>query len=89
MASDKKEKFFHEVVTERVKEEKLNGIYIIVCKDPSYLYVGTTGDAAFPSSAGSMIRQAMLASLRAKKFDEGLQRSLQIALDATGLGEKK
>lgn len=89
MSADQKEKFFHEVVTERVKEEKLNGVYILICKNPTYLYVGTTGDAAFPSSAGSTIRQTLLSSFREKKFDAGLEKSLQIALDATGLGEKK
>lgn len=89
MSTDQKEKYFHEVVTERVKEEKLNGVYILICKNPTYLYVGTTGDAAFPSSAGSTIRQTLLSSFREKKFDAGLEKSLQIALDATGLGEKK
>ena len=89
MSPEEREKFFHEVVTERVKADKIQGVYILICKSPTYLYVGPTGDAAFPTAAASKIREALLISLREKKFDEGLSKVLQMSLDAKGLGEKK
>ena len=89
MSPEEREKFFHEVVTERVKADKIQGVYILICKSPTYLYVGPTGDAAFPTAAASKIREALLTSLREKKFDEGLSKVLQMSLDAKGLGEKK
>lgn len=89
MTGEEKEKFFREIVIDRVKAEKLNGVYIIICKSPSYLYVGPTGDVAFPNAAASKIRTTLLASLKEKKFDDGLTKVLDIALDAKGLGEKK
>ena len=64
MSADEKEKFFHDLVTERVKADKVQGIYIIICKSPTYLYVGTTGDVHFPSATASKIRQTLLSSLR-------------------------
>jgi hypothetical protein len=88
MKSEEKEKFFHALVTERVKADKIQGIYIIVGKSPTYLYVGTTGDAHFPSEAASRIRQTLLGSLRDKKPEEGLTKVLTIALEAKGLEEK-
>jgi hypothetical protein len=89
MSTEEKEKFFHQLVTERVKADKIQGVYILICKSPTYLYVGATGDAHFPSASGSKIRLTLLSSLREKKFDEGLSKVLDLALEAKGLGEKK
>ena len=89
MTAEEKEKFFHEVVTDRVKADKIHGVYILICKSPTYLYVGTTGDKDFPSANASKIRETLLTALREKKFNDGLDKVLQIALDAKGLGEKK
>ena len=89
MSAEDREKFFHELVVERVKAEKIQGIYILICRSPSYLYVGTTGDAAFPTANASKIRETLLTSLREKKFNDGLGKVVQIALEAKGLGEKK
>jgi uncharacterized membrane protein YgcG len=72
-----------------VKALKLNGVYVLVTRTPTYLYVGTTGDAIFPSGSGSMIRQTLLSTFRQKKYDQGLSKVLQIALEAKGLGDKK
>ncbi len=89
MTADEKEKFFHELVTDRVKADKIQGVYIIICKSPTYLYVGTTGDAHFPTASASKIRQTLLGSLREKKFNDGLAKVLDMALEAKGLEEMK
>lgn len=88
MKTEEREKYFHGLVNDRAKADKLQGVYIIICKSPTYMYVGTTGDAHFPSEAGSRIRQTLLGSLRDKKFDEGLTKVVAMALEAKGLGEK-
>ncbi|HXD87448.1 MAG TPA: serine protease [Urbifossiella sp.] len=90
MTAAEKEKFFHSIVTDRAKTENLHGVMVIICKSPSYMYVGTTGDADFPTADASMIRSTMLAALRENKFDMGLEKVLNLALEAKGLaGEKK
>jgi V8-like Glu-specific endopeptidase len=88
MTFDEKEKYFHGLVNERAKADKVQGAYIVICKSPSHLYVGTTGDMHFPSADASKIRAALLASLREKKPDDGLAKVVKIALEAKGLGEK-
>jgi hypothetical protein len=89
MKADEKEKYFQGLVSERAKAEKLQGIHILICKSPSYLYVGTTGDAHFPAEKASKIRQILLTSLHEKKFDEGLAKVLKSALEARGLEAKE
>lgn len=89
MKPEEKEKFFHELVLERVKAEKIQGMYILICKSPTYLYVGTTGDANFPTVSASKIRESLLMSMQEKKFNDGLGIVIQMALDSKGLGEKK
>lgn len=90
MTAAEKEKFFHEIVADRAKAENLHGVLVIICKSPSYMYVGTTGDADFPTADASMIRSTMLSALRENKFDMGLEKILNLALQAKGLaGEKK
>lgn len=88
MKNDEREKYFQGQVNERAKTDKLQGISILICKSPNYFYVGTTGDAHFPSEAGSKIRNTIRDAMREKKLDEGLTKAIAIALEAKGLGEK-
>ena len=43
----------------------------------------------FPPGFGTKVKAAMLESFKTDKFDEGLQKAIDITLDAKGLGEKK
>lgn len=89
MKTEEKEKFFHGLVSERAKSDKMQGIYILVCKTPTYLYVGTTGEMHFPSADASKMRVALLSGMRDKKPDEALLKVVNMALEAKGLEEKK
>jgi hypothetical protein len=94
-----KEKHFHKLVEERAKADKIQGVYILICKSPNFFYVGTTGDAHFPSGEGSKIRQTLTAALKddpkKKEKDkehernDALLKAVKIALEAKGLEEKK
>ena len=89
MSPAEREKFFREIALERVKAEKVRGVYVLVSQSPSTLYVEQTADAGLPEGTGKKVRDALLAAFKEKKFDEGLTRAVQIVLDAKGLGEKK
>lgn len=89
MKTEEKEKFFHGLVSDRAKADKLQGILILVCKTPTYLYVGTTGEMHFPSADASKMRVALLSGMRDKKPDEALLKVVSMALEAKGLDEKK
>jgi S1-C subfamily serine protease len=93
MSASEREKFFREIVRDRVKADKLSGVYLLVCKSPTYLYVDVTEDAGLSSEAAKKLRdslrEALLTNFKEKKFDDGLAKALQLVLDAKGLGEKK
>ncbi len=89
MKPDEREKFFRELAEERGKEVKLRGVYVLICKNPSSLYVYVPDPSEFPPGYATKVKNAMLELFRDKKFDEGLQKAIDITLDAKGLGEKK
>jgi hypothetical protein len=90
MTPEDREKFFKEYAGERSKEEKLNGIYIVICKNPGFVYVDITGAATnFPGGFGSKLTKDILASFKEKKFDNGLTEALQLIMEIQGLAEKK
>ncbi len=88
MTPAERDKYFKEFAEERAKELKLDGVYILVSKTPASLYV-LSGPNAIDRDFGTKIRSALLASFKDKKFDEGLQKAIELTLDAKGLGEKK
>jgi hypothetical protein len=84
-----REKFFKEHAAARVKAEGLHGVYILVSRNPTYLYVDVTRDAGLPGDLDDKVRQALLSNFKEKKFDEGLSKAVELVLEARGLGEKK
>ncbi|MBN9121111.1 MAG: trypsin-like peptidase domain-containing protein, partial [Planctomycetes bacterium] len=89
MKPEDRKKVFHDLAVERAKEVNLKGVYVLVCKNPSFLYVYIPDRSEFPPGYGTKVETAMLESFKEKKFDEGLQKAIDITLDAKGLGEKK
>jgi hypothetical protein len=89
MKPDEREKFFKELAEERAKEVKLKGVYILVCKTPASLYVIVPHPDSFPPGFATKVKSAILTSFKEKKFDEGLQKVIDLTLDAKGLGGKK
>ena len=89
MTATEREKFFKELAEARTKELKLRGILILVSKTPATLYVYDPNPVDFPDGFASKLKAALIASFRDKKFDEGLQKAIDMTLEAKGLGEKK
>ncbi len=84
-----RQKFFKDLAEARAKELNLKGIYILISKKPETLHVVYGPAADFSSEAGAKIRSALVASFKDSKFDEGLTKAIDLALEAKGLGEKK
>jgi hypothetical protein len=91
MTKEEREKFFKEYAVERSKEEKISGIYIVICKNPGFVYIDISGPAAssFPGGFGSKLTNNILGSFKDKKFDPGLTEALQLIMEVQGLAEKK
>jgi hypothetical protein len=91
LSAAEREKFFKEHSSERAKALDLNGIYIFVCRNPAFLWVGVSNSLAtkLPSGFGSIVSKKFLTTFRDRKFDEGLKEGLQLILESAGVEEKK
>ncbi|MDY3551778.1 hypothetical protein R5W24_000857 [Gemmata sp. JC717] len=89
MRPAEREKFFKEFTDARAKELNLKGVHVFVSKKPETLYVHVSEAADLPKGFGPKLKAALIASFREQKFDEGLNKAIDMTLDAKGLGEKK
>ena len=91
MSAKDREKYFEDIAKERLKAEKINGVYLLVCKNPPHVHLEVAGPAAstFPSGFGSRLLKTFVDGLKAKKYDAALEEALDMILDFQGLGEKK
>lgn len=89
MSAADREKFFREYARDRGKAEKVNGVIVIVCRNPTYLAVERVGNTDLPDELGSKLRSLLIASFKEKKFDEGLAKAVELVMAEKGLGEKK
>ncbi len=91
MTAADRTKFFKDFAQERVKAEKIVGLYIIINKSPGSLYVdlAEAAKSKVPDEVVTKVKETLLTAFKAQKFDTGLADSLKIILDSQGLGEKK
>ncbi len=70
-----RQKFFADWSGQRFAEQRLNGVLVLLTKDPRYIHVkgGTETDIeAFNSADANRLRETMTAGFNAKDFDRGL-----------------
>jgi hypothetical protein len=91
MTPEEREKYFQEFARERCKSEKLNGVYVLVSKNPGFLWVERAGaaTAAFPAGFGSVLSRELLTAFQKKEYDAGLKDALDLILTFSGLAEKE
>jgi hypothetical protein len=87
MSSENREKFFKEYAQERCKAEKLSGVYILVCRNPGFVWVEVCGPGAanFPPGIPSRFTQTILKAFKENKFDKGLLDAVQQIVESQGL----
>jgi TPM domain len=75
MSGKEKEDFFHHWAEQRAEAEVVNGVYVLVCREPTYLYVEVTpkARAVFGKEAIAKVRSLLLRNFHEKHFDEGLE----------------
>jgi hypothetical protein len=74
-----KAEFFKEWAEARGKELGLNGVYVLISKNPTYLYTEidpVTLRKAFTSKDAEKLRKTILTAFKDKKFDAGLAEGL-------------
>jgi uncharacterized membrane protein YgcG len=79
MSSEDRAKFFHTWAVERAEAAVVNGVYILVCKDPAHVRVEITPKArsVFNERAYDKLTEILLNDFRAKRFDEGLEAAVR------------
>jgi hypothetical protein len=76
----KKEDFFREWAESRTKDLGVNGIYVLICKEPRYLYIDIDRESrkkAFTRKDYEKMREKIFAGFRDMKFDAGLWDGLE------------
>jgi hypothetical protein len=86
-----KAEFFKEWAATRGKELGLNGLYILICKEPRYLYmeVDTRSKKAFKTSDGEKLKKTLFTAFKEKKYDTGLTEALDVVESAFKSNLKK
>lgn len=90
---EKKQKFFYDWAQSRARQGKVNGVYVLICRDPAHLQVevgNETQKKAFTRQDRDKLAQILLKQFREKKFDEGLSEAVKFFESTlkSNLGEK-
>ena len=75
-----KNKFFADWARDRAHAEQLNGIYILICRNPSHLQIGvgnqTIRENLFSNDDRDNVKQILIDNFKRKQYDEGLLSAL-------------
>ena len=71
---DTKADFFKEWADQRGREQKVNGVYVLICKDPPYLKVVADNRTAkiFNEEARNHLSTILQTHFKSENYDEGL-----------------
>jgi hypothetical protein len=73
------DQLFDRWLRQRIADEKVNGIIVLITRDPARVQVGVDGDTgkqAFIKSDYEQMRTLLVSDFREKQFDRGLQQAL-------------
>jgi len=76
--------FFIDWSLERAAAAKLRGVYVLICRNPSYLHIEVgknTQKQAFTLEDRGKLRDVLMASFKEKQFDKGLRAGLDLIRD--------
>ncbi len=84
MTTAQREQYFAAWARERAAAEKVHGVYVLICKSPTYLQVEVGKDTqkkAFTPEDRKALRDAMFVPFKAKEFDQGLRAAVDLYRD--------
>ena len=71
-----KGRFFDQWARQRARDARVNGIYVLICKDPTYLQVEVGTDTEkqgyFTATNRNELRNILMTAFRKKEFNQGL-----------------
>jgi S1-C subfamily serine protease len=80
MAGEEKEVYFRAWAQRRARAQGVNGITVLICRDPTYLYVNVAQEAkpVFDESAERRLRDLLRTRFHDRKYDEGLLAAVKL-----------
>lgn len=73
--------FFRDWAAQRAREAGVNGIYVLVCQEPSFLQIAVGNDTrtkAFPDADRQRLSKLLLDRFKQKEFDGGLLEAVRL-----------
>jgi hypothetical protein len=83
MSAEERARFFREWANDRARAAKVNGLYVLICREPSHLYLESVGSArkVLDEAYTKKIVEKVLVKFREKKYDEGLDTAIDMVRD--------
>ncbi len=77
---DQKRQFYLRWLQDRAKQRHARGVFVLICKQPARIEVYATADSAakFPAAKREAMFAAIQEEFKARRFDQGLARAVQI-----------
>jgi hypothetical protein len=83
MSRDERNHFFHNWAAERLQHAVVNGVYVLVCKEPPHLQVEVNSKPPYSidSKARGQLIEVLLKHFHAKQYDEALEAAVKSVRD--------
>lgn len=80
LKGEERAKFFEDWAKDRMQRRLVNGVYILVCRDPSYVQIGVSPKAGvwFDQTRRRELRELLVDRFRNKRFDDGLEEAVKM-----------
>jgi uncharacterized protein len=84
MDAAERQRFFANLARERAREEGINGIYVLICREPSHLQIevgNETSRRAFTIEDRKQLRDMLVKRFKAHEYDQGLVEGVEYVRD--------
>jgi uncharacterized membrane protein YgcG len=91
MDQQARNRFFADWVAARARELDIDGVYVLICKQPSHIQVGVgpeTRKRDFTLANRDELARSLLSKFKAKEFDDGLLQGVQYVRDTIAANRK-
>jgi uncharacterized protein len=91
MSRDERTRFFQAWAQERAEAAVVNGVYMLVCREPGHIQVEISpkARAVFDNQARDRLIQLLIADFREKHFDDGLLAAVKFVGDRLAESDSK
>jgi S1-C subfamily serine protease len=91
MSKEERATYFRKWARERMREQQVDGIFLLICKEPSHLTVEVPArlESTFDEKAVKELADGLLTNFREKKYDEGLTEAVKFVTEKLAKSKEK